>query len=100
NFQRRAASIASAAKYLFDPGELSLASATLPDGSTWTFTLTFTLPRIVLLAFRGTLGKIRWTTSGGIEPPDLLASCSKRSGGEAAGGAWLPFVAVWLERNG
>lgn len=44
NCQRRAAFSARSEKYLLGPGESSAASETLPVGSTWTRTLTRTMP--------------------------------------------------------
>jgi hypothetical protein len=56
NIHCRAAFSARSAKYLLGPEELSFASTTLPDGSTWTRTVILTLPLIVLLAFPGISG--------------------------------------------
>ena len=50
NVQFFAARIAASAKYLLGPGASNAASVTLPEGSTFTFTLTRTLPRIVFRA--------------------------------------------------
>src|SRR5579872_6224008 len=56
NFQSCAAARAARAKYLLGPRDSSSASSTLPDRSTFTLTLTLTVPRMEFLA--------DWSTSG------------------------------------
>src|SRR6266481_7330234 len=63
NSQLRADWRARSAKYLLGPGESSSAWETFPPGSTWTRTVTRTLPRMVLRAFSETSGKTWSRTS-------------------------------------
>src|ERR1700722_3234139 len=50
NFQSCAAARAARAKYLLGPRDSSSASSTLPERSTFTLTLTLSLPRMLFLA--------------------------------------------------
>ena len=63
NSQRRAAWRARSAKYLLGPGASSSAWETFLPGSTWTRTVTRTLPWIVPRAFSETSGKTWSRTS-------------------------------------
>src|ERR1700739_888138 len=56
--QRCAACSAWSAKYLLGAGGESSAEATLPVGSTWSFTVTRTVPRMVARAREETSGMI------------------------------------------
>ena len=58
NFQSFAAARVRSAKYWLGPGASRVAWVTLPDSSTFTFTLSLTLPRMVFRAFCGASGKI------------------------------------------
>src|ERR1700674_2280745 len=63
NSQRRADRRARSAKYLLEPGESSSAWETFPPGSTWTRTVTRTLPWMVPRAFSEASGNTCSRTS-------------------------------------
>lgn len=86
NVQFLAAWIAASAKYLLGPGASNTALVTLPEASTFTFTLTRTLPRIVSRAFCETSGIDLCATwpRAGVGAGALMAG---RGLGEAEAGA-------------
>ena len=86
--------IAASAKYLLGPGASNAAFVTFPEASTFTLTLTRTLPRIVSRAFCETSGIALCATwpRAGAEGGELMAG---RGLGEAGAGA-----AGFLAANG
>ena len=82
-----AAWIAASAKYLLGPGASNAALVTFPEASTFTFTLTRTLPRIVSRAFCETSGIALCATwpRAGVETGDVMAG--RGLGDDAVAGA-------------